>query len=125
MSSTQALPLRLAKHPALADLEPQAQPDVRLWVVAPAYNEAVGIGETLDALAGQTDLDFALVVVDNASTDGTADVVREFASRAPTPTACPPQTGSWPPSPRCSSLRWRAGEAFRASTSTRISPSGT
>jgi len=49
----------------------------------PAFNEAAGIGATLDALAGQTDLDFALVVVDNASTDGTADVVREFAAGAP------------------------------------------
>jgi glycosyltransferase involved in cell wall biosynthesis len=49
---------------------------VRLTVVVPAFDEAAGIGATLDALAAQTDQDFRLVVVDNASTDGTADVVR-------------------------------------------------
>lgn len=47
-----------------------------LWVVVPAYNEERGIGATLRALAAQRDRDFRLVVVDNASTDGTADVVR-------------------------------------------------
>ncbi|GAA3235965.1 glycosyltransferase [Pseudonocardia petroleophila] len=49
---------------------------MRLFVVVPAFDEAAGIGATLDALAAQTDQDFRLVVVDNASTDGTADVVR-------------------------------------------------
>ncbi|MEU6666090.1 glycosyltransferase family 2 protein [Streptomyces sp. NPDC046727] len=56
-----------------------------LWVVVPAYNEEAGIGATLAALAAQTDTHFALVVVDNASTDGTAAVVRRFAAGAPFP----------------------------------------
>lgn len=56
-----------------------------LWVVVPAYQEAARIGATLDALAGQHDTDFTLVVVDNASTDGTADLARDFARRAPFP----------------------------------------
>lgn len=47
-------------------------------MVVPAYNEAAGITATLRALAEQDDRDFSLVVVDNASTDGTADVVRSF-----------------------------------------------
>ncbi|WP_369217628.1 glycosyltransferase family 2 protein [Streptomyces flavofungini] len=51
---------------------------MNLWVVVPAYNEAHGITATLEALATQTDRDFTLVVVDNDSTDGTADVVRGF-----------------------------------------------
>ncbi|MBZ4324316.1 glycosyltransferase family 2 protein [Streptomyces huiliensis] len=56
-----------------------------LWVVVPAYQEAARLGATLDALAGQRDRGFTLVVVDNASTDGTAAVAREFARRAPFP----------------------------------------
>ncbi|MER5483210.1 glycosyltransferase family 2 protein [Streptomyces sp. NPDC002812] len=54
-----------------------------LWVVVPAYNEAAAIGATLAALAAQHDTGFALVVVDNASTDRTADAVRDFARAAP------------------------------------------
>ncbi|MEU6478109.1 glycosyltransferase [Streptomyces sp. NPDC047017] len=56
-----------------------------LWVVVPAYDEAASIGATLAALAAQTDTGFALVVVDNASTDATAAVVRGFAATAPFP----------------------------------------
>ncbi|GGL46176.1 glycosyltransferase [Planomonospora parontospora] len=47
-----------------------------LWVIVPAYNEAAGIEATLRALAAQDDRGFTLLVVDNASTDGTAEVVR-------------------------------------------------
>lgn len=47
-----------------------------LWVIVPAYNEAGGIEATLRALAGQDDRDFTLVVVDNVSTDDTAEIVR-------------------------------------------------
>ncbi len=56
-----------------------------LWVVVPAYQEAAGMGDTLECLAAQTDRGFTLVVVDNGSTDGTADVARGFAPVAPFP----------------------------------------
>ncbi|GLW11162.1 glycosyl transferase [Microtetraspora sp. NBRC 13810] len=49
-----------------------------LWVVVPAYNEAAGIEATLRALAEQDDDGFTLVVVDNGSTDGTAEVARRL-----------------------------------------------
>ncbi len=55
------------------------------FVVVPCYNEARGLPATLRALAEQTDTAFTLVVVDNASTDESAHVVREFAARAPFP----------------------------------------
>lgn len=56
-----------------------------LWVIIPAHQEAARIGTTLQALAAQRDRDFTLVVVDNASTDGTATIAEEFARRAPFP----------------------------------------
>jgi glycosyltransferase involved in cell wall biosynthesis len=56
-----------------------------LWVVIPAYQEAGGILGTLECLAAQTDRGFTLVVVDNGSTDGTAEVARGFAAVAPFP----------------------------------------
>ncbi|MGW7098580.1 glycosyltransferase family 2 protein [Streptomyces sp. NPDC054838] len=56
---------------------------MNLWVVVPAHQEEARLGDTLRALAAQRDRDFTLLVVDNASTDGTAAVAREFAKRAP------------------------------------------
>ncbi|WP_406311362.1 glycosyltransferase [Streptosporangium sp. NBC_01639] len=57
-----------------------------LWVIVPAYNEATGIEATLRALAAQEDRDFTLVVVDNASTDGTAGIVGRHGVRVVTET---------------------------------------
>lgn len=54
-----------------------------LAVVVPAFDEAAGIGATLDALAAQHDRAFRLIVVDNASSDGTGAVVRRFAAAHP------------------------------------------
>ena len=52
-----------------------------LWVVIPAFNERKTLPVTLAALTAQQDPAFTVLVVDNASTDGTADVVRDFAAR--------------------------------------------
>lgn len=54
-----------------------------LWVIVPAYNEERALPATLAALAGQDDRDFTVLVVDNGSTDATADAVRAFAAAAP------------------------------------------
>lgn len=53
------------------------------WVVVPCFNEARGIEPTLHALREQDDRDFAVVVVDNASTDDSRSVVESFARRHP------------------------------------------
>lgn len=47
----------------------------RLSVCVPVYNCAAFIGETLDSLLAQTYRDFEAVVVENASTDGTAELL--------------------------------------------------
>ncbi len=49
----------------------------RLSVVVPAYNEADTIGRTLEALAGQERAPDHVVVVDNGSTDDTAQLVKD------------------------------------------------
>jgi glycosyltransferase involved in cell wall biosynthesis len=49
---------------------------VTLAVVVPVYNEAAGIGPSLDALEAQTDADFDVYFVDNGSTDDSAAVIR-------------------------------------------------
>jgi glycosyltransferase involved in cell wall biosynthesis len=51
-------------------------------VVVPAYNAAATLAEQLEALAAQRyDGDWELVIVDNGSTDGTADLARRYRQR--------------------------------------------
>ncbi len=54
---------------------------MRLSVVIPAYNEETHLPKALGALARQTLLPDEVVVVDNASTDRTAEVARAFGAR--------------------------------------------
>src|SRR5436190_9317263 len=53
------------------------------YVVVPFYNEAEYIEATLQALAQQTDRDFSLILVNNSSTDKSADIVRNFFAGYP------------------------------------------
>jgi glycosyltransferase involved in cell wall biosynthesis len=50
-------------------------------VLVPAYNEALFIGPTIESVLCQTYANYELIVVDNASTDSTRDVVRRFRDR--------------------------------------------
>jgi glycosyltransferase involved in cell wall biosynthesis len=57
-------------------------PQPALSVVVPAYNEAAGIVPTLEAIAAHVDrLAYELIVVDNASTDGTAERAQSTGAR--------------------------------------------
>jgi len=60
---------------------PSRTPQPELCVVVPFYNEARGMRATLDALARQSDDDFALVLVDNGSTDDSARIAAAFAQQ--------------------------------------------
>ena len=53
----------------------------KVSIAVPAYNCGRYIGQSLESLLGQTYGDFELVISDNASTDGTESVCREFAAR--------------------------------------------
>lgn len=51
----------------------------RLSVGLPVYNGEKYLAESIEALLGQTFGDFELLISDNDSTDGTADICREYA----------------------------------------------
>ncbi|MFF9686048.1 CDP-glycerol glycerophosphotransferase family protein [Streptomyces sp. NPDC014623] len=55
----------------------------RLTVVVPLYNVEEYLGACLDSLAGQTMADLEVVMVDDGSTDGSADVALEFSRQDP------------------------------------------
>jgi hypothetical protein len=50
----------------------------RVTVFVPTYNRARWLRESIESVLAQTYGDFRLVVSDNASTDGTGDIVRQF-----------------------------------------------
>ena len=52
-------------------------------VVVPCHNEARSIRDLLDALAAQTVAPFEVVIVDDGSTDGSVEVVRQWQAANP------------------------------------------
>jgi glycosyltransferase involved in cell wall biosynthesis len=59
--------------------------DDRVSVVIPTYNGAAFLGGTLEAVFAQTLPPAEICIVDDASRDGTAEVVRSLLPRAPVP----------------------------------------
>lgn len=55
----------------------------RLTLGMPVFNGERFLEETLDSIASQTFGDYELIVSDNASTDGTAQILAEYSSRDP------------------------------------------
>ncbi len=55
----------------------------RLSIGLPVYNGEKYLAESLDALLGQTYGDFELIISDNASTDRTQEICREYAGPGP------------------------------------------
>lgn len=68
--------------PAAAPARPEAKPLVTVVVIT--YNHADNIARCLDSVLGQkTSFPIRVIVIDDASTDGTADIVRRYAARDP------------------------------------------
>lgn len=60
---------------------PEARTKPRVTIGVPVYNGAEYIAETLDSLLVQDAADFEIVISDNASTDGTAEICAEYMKR--------------------------------------------
>lgn len=55
----------------------------RLSIGLPVYNGENYLAESIEALLGQSYEDFELIISDNASTDGTADICRRYEQKDP------------------------------------------
>jgi succinoglycan biosynthesis protein ExoA len=62
---------------------PIAGPQDLITVVVPALNEEHFIGPCLDSILGQDEANLHVLVVDGGSSDGTSQVVQEYAARDP------------------------------------------
>ena len=60
-----------------------SRPIMKATVVIPTYNRSARLAELLDCLTSQRDNIEQVVVCDDGSTDGTAEVARAFADRLP------------------------------------------
>ena len=60
-----------------------SKPIHQVSIGMPVYNGERFIREALDSLLAQTFTDFELIISDNASTDGTEAICREYAARDP------------------------------------------
>jgi glycosyltransferase involved in cell wall biosynthesis len=58
-------------------------PTPRLSIGLPVYNGQNYLAESIEALLGQSYEDFELIISDNASSDGTADICRRYAGQDP------------------------------------------
>jgi glycosyltransferase involved in cell wall biosynthesis len=52
-------------------------------LITPAHNEETFIGKTLDSMVAQTSVPVRWVIVDDGSTDRTAEIVKSYADRVP------------------------------------------
>jgi glycosyltransferase involved in cell wall biosynthesis len=77
MGSTESEPVPLEATTSAADSAP------RVSIGLPVYNGEKYLSLALDSLLAQTFEDFELMISDNASTDGTEAICREYARRDP------------------------------------------
>lgn len=52
---------------------------MKLSIITINYNNAAGLKKTLDSVAAQTSTDFEHIIVDGASTDGSVEIIRQYA----------------------------------------------
>jgi glycosyltransferase involved in cell wall biosynthesis len=79
LSDRHSPPSRSSAYRAVKGMIIRATP--RLSIGLPVYNGEDYLTESLEALLGQTYEDFELIISDNASTDGTADICRRYAKQ--------------------------------------------
>lgn len=55
---------------------------MKLSIVTINYNNAEGLRKTMESVLKQTYYDFEYIIVDGASTDGSVDIIKEYAQKA-------------------------------------------
>ena len=90
MSTSMALAARESAQSVTGPLS-AAEAAAELTILVPAYNEGASLGDTLRSIASQSVRVAAVIVIDDCSSDDTADVARALGATVVTP---PVNTGS-------------------------------
>jgi cellulose synthase/poly-beta-1,6-N-acetylglucosamine synthase-like glycosyltransferase len=77
-----SLPFMLRRHPRLRDYPSRGGGGPRVSVIVPTRNDADRVGVCLATLMDSQYEDFEILVVDQASTDGTREIVEALRARA-------------------------------------------
>jgi glycosyltransferase involved in cell wall biosynthesis len=94
----------------------------RLSIGLPVYNGGKYLAQSIDALLGQTYEDFELIISDNASTDGTADICHHYLKqdsrvryiRQPYNVGCAPNHNLLPGEARGELFKWASSDDLYA-----------
>ena len=54
---------------------------MKLSVITINYNNRDGLRQTIESVVGQTYRDFEYIIIDGGSTDGSVDVIKEYADK--------------------------------------------
>ena len=57
--------------------------EIRASVILPVYNGEKFVGETIESALAQARTDFEIIICDDASTDGSYDIIKSFCDRYP------------------------------------------
>ena len=79
-------------------------------IIIPAYNRGYVIGRTLQSIAKQTYRDFEVIIVDDGSTDNTADVIRNVCNNWKEEVTLIDQKNQGAPSARNKGFKYSRGE---------------
>jgi glycosyltransferase involved in cell wall biosynthesis len=54
---------------------------MKLSVITINYNNAIGLRKTIESVVNQTFRDYEYIIIDGGSTDGSVDVIKEYADK--------------------------------------------
>ena len=76
----------ILSHPSCAHLFCDDMPGIELSVAMCTFNGRRSLGAQLDSIVAQQRLPDELVICDDGSSDGSIEIIRQFAESAPFPT---------------------------------------
>ena len=79
-------------------------------IIIPCYNISAFVNRAIDSALGQTRQDYEVILIDDGSTDGTADIIRTYSQNHSQRVRCVYQENKGPAAARNAGIRAASGE---------------